>query len=103
MPRYSSTVHGGGKRRGLVIVPGSLNSHGGAMSRRKRLEPNSVISDSLDAVVDHDGGHAHGDGNDRHADQNGPDPSKAYGANHEHYFGGTSWSGQSRVCANLNL
>jgi hypothetical protein len=72
-------IHGGGKRRGSVIVSGSLNSRGGARSRPVR----SDFGHSLDAVVDHDGDHAHGDRDDRHADQNGPDPSKANGANHE--------------------
>jgi hypothetical protein len=43
---------------------------------------------SLDAVVDHDGNHARGDRDHRHADQEGPDPSKANGANHERDLAG---------------
>ena len=36
------------------------------------------------------------------SDQDGPDPSKARGANHERELGGSVVIRQSRVCANLN-
>jgi hypothetical protein len=49
---------------------------------------------SLNAVVDHDGDRAHGDGEYRHADQDGPNTSTAIaddGAKHE-----PIWAGGSR-------
>jgi hypothetical protein len=63
---------------------------GKSVGARLRLTPAEegqnelvVFSESLDAVVDHDGDHAHGYGDNRHADQDGPDTSKANGAKHE--------------------
>ena len=47
------------------------------------------LPESLDdAVVDHDSDYAHSHGDDHHADQDGPDPSKANGANHERDLNG---------------
>ena len=45
-------------------------------------------SELLNAVVDHDGDQAHSEGDHRHADQDGPDASKANCAKHERDLGG---------------
>ena len=63
----------------ITVAPGVSPAVSDGLKRKS-----AACTESLDdAVVDHDSDYAHSHGDDRHADQDGPDPSKANGANHE--------------------
>jgi|HubBroStandDraft_6_1064221.scaffolds.fasta_scaffold949638_2 hypothetical protein len=65
-----------------------------------RYNESTRFSKSVDAIVDRDSDHDHGDGDDRHPDQDGPDASEAVvndGAYHEPNFRGNVATSQPPV------
>jgi hypothetical protein len=69
----------------ITVAPGVSPAVSDGLERNSAAFPESLD----DAVVDHDSDHAHSHGDDHHADQDGPDPSKANGANHERDLNGS--------------
>jgi hypothetical protein len=68
----------------IITVAQDVTSRFGRARRES-----TAFSESLDALVDHGSDYANSDGDDRHADQDGPDPSNANGANHERDLNGS--------------
>ena len=70
-------------------------------SRQGLKTKSAGFSESLHAVVDHDGDHAHGDGQSRHPGEDRPDAANAIddGANHRTDFDGSSGAVNAEIKA----